>query len=196
MTMFYKASQAEALCRKQASQRGISLVIVMIFLVILSVLGVSAMQGSSLSSRVARNASDRSLAFQAAEAALKDAERDVKYLRFDNTACAPSITGCRAEKLKGGNGFNATCAAGLCDPTQFLTPVWEDSTKWTSTSDSVVYGAYTGSSSLPVVGQQPRYLIEYFLLGDTTVYRITVVGFGANTSSQVMLQTSVKVLQL
>lgn len=196
MTIFLQARRARAACRKHGTQRGISLVIVMIFLVILSVLGVSAMQGSSLSSRVARNASDRSLAFQAAEAALKDAERDVKYLRFDNSTCAPTITGCRAEKLRGGNGFDASCPTGLCDPTQISTPVWEDSTKWASSGASVAYGTYTGSASLPVVGQQPRYLVEYLPLGDTTVYRITAVGFGANTSSQVMLQTAVKVLQL
>jgi type IV pilus assembly protein PilX len=50
----------------QCRQRGISLVIVMIFLVILSVLGITAMQGSTLSSRIARNEADRNLAFQAA----------------------------------------------------------------------------------------------------------------------------------
>ena len=173
------------------AQRGISLVIVMIFLVILSVLGVSAMQGSSLSSRIARNESDRNLAFQAAEAALKDGENDAKYLRFDLTSCTSAIAGCRAAAISGSD-FDGSCTTGLCDPKAIASPVWEDSTKWSTTGASVAYGTRTGAASLPVVGQQPRYLIEYFNFDGKSVYRITSVGFGANTSSQVMLQTAFK----
>lgn len=175
-------------------QRGISLVIVMIFLVILSVLGISAMQSSTFSSRIARNESDRNLAFQAAEAAMHDAELDVKNLKFDNSACVAGSAGCRADLIYKGNGFDATCTSGLCDPLQFTTPVWEDKTKWTTSGASVSYGTYTGSTSLPIVAQQPRYIIEFFGFDNSTVYRITSVGFGASTSSQVMLQSAVKAL--
>lgn len=178
-----------------SAERGISLVIVMIFLVILSMLGVSAMQSSTFSSRIARNESDRNLAFQAAEAALRDAELDIKNVRFDNSLCLSGATGCRADLLNRGNGFDSSCTLGLCDPTQISTTVWEDATKWTG-SASVAYGTYTGSSPLPVVAQQPRYLLEYFPLGDSTVYRVTAVGYGANTSTQVMLQSAVKALPI
>ena len=166
----------------------------MIFLVILSVLGISAMQGSTLSSRIARNESDRNLAFQAAEAALHDAELDIKNLRIDNSLCLPTVTGCRAERINRGDNFVATCTLGLCDPTQISTPVWEDTTKWASGGGSVTYGTYTGAATLPIVVQQPRYLLEYFQLGDATVYRITAVGYGANSTTQIMLQSAVKAL--
>jgi type IV pilus assembly protein PilX len=76
------------------------------------------------------------------------------------------------------------------------TPVWEDTTKWATSGASVAYGTYTGATALPVVAQQPRYLLEYFPLGDSTVYRITAVGFGANTSTQIMLQSAVKALPI
>ncbi len=175
-------------------QRGISLVIVMIFLVILSVLGVTAMQGSTLSSRIARNEADRNLAFQAAEAALHDAELDIKGLRFDNAVCVPATTGCRTERINRGDNFVAACTNGLCDSSLMTSPVWEDTTKWASGGGSVAYGTYTAAASLPTVVQQPRYLLEYFSLGDSTVYRITAVGYGANSSTQVMLQTAVKAL--
>lgn len=175
-------------------QRGISLVIVMIFLVILSVLGISAMQGSTLSSRIARNESDRNLAFQAAEAALHDAELDIKNLRIDNSLCLPTVTGCRAERINRGDNFVATCTLGLCDPAQISSPVWEDTTKWAIGGGSVTYGTYTGAATLPIVVQQPRYLLEYFQLGDATVYRITAVGYGANSTTQIMLQSAVKAL--
>ena len=173
-------------------QGGISLVIVMIFLVILSVLGVTAMQSSSLGSRIARNESDRTLAFQAAEAALRDGELDVKNLKADNTACVAAAAGCRVENISRGNGFDTSCTLGLCDSRAFTTPVWEDTTRWATTGASVAYGTYTAAAAIPVVGQQPRYILEYFPLGDSVVYRITAVGFGANTSTQVMLQSAVK----
>ena len=42
--------------------------------------------------------------------------------------------------------------------------------------------------------QQPQYIIEYYKLGiyEELVYRVTAIGYGANTSTQVMLQTSVQ----
>ncbi|WP_431095716.1 pilus assembly PilX family protein [Polaromonas aquatica] len=181
---------------RMPGQRGISLVIVMIFLVILSALGITAMQSSTFSSRIARNESDRNLAFQAAEAALRDAELDIKNLRVDKSLCTPTTAGCRTELINRGDGFDATCPLGRCDSSAIATPVWEDAAKWTTTGASVAYGTYTGAAALPVVAQQPRYLLEYFPLGDSTVYRITAVGFGANTSTQIMLQSAVKALPL
>lgn len=163
----------------------------MIFLVILSVLGISAMQSSTLGSRVARNEADRTLAFQAAEAALKDGELDIKNLKANNTACVAASPGCRVDNISRGVGFDTACTLGLCDSRAFTTPVWEDTAKWASGA-SVVYGTYTAAAALPVVGQQPRYILEYFPLGDSVVYRITAVGFGANTTTQVMLQSTVK----
>ena len=178
--------------RPTAQQRGISLVIVMIFLVILSVLGVSAMQSSALGSRVARNEADRTLAFQAAEAALRDGELDVKNLKADNTVCVAAAAGCRVENISRGDGFGTSCTLGLCDSRAFGTPVWEDASRWATGSVSIAYGTYTAAAALPVVSRQPRYILEYFPLGDSVIYRITAVGFGANTSTQVMLQSSVK----
>ena len=176
--------------------RGISLAIVMIFLVILSVLGISAVQTSTFSSRIARNESDRNLALQAAEAGLRDAEQDTKSLKFDNTPCVAGSARCRASPINRGNGFDNLCTLGLCDPALFANPVWEDKTKWTATGGSVAYGTNTGATDLPVVSQQPRYLIEYFSFFETTVYRITVIGYGASPSSQVMIQSTVKALAI
>ena len=194
--------------RLHGNQRGISLVIVMIFLVILSVLGVSAMQTSTLSSKVARNQLDRTLAFQAAEAALRDAELDLNNKKFDKvTKCTAGATGCRANLItnNGSNFGNDTtsdptanrCNLGLCstdDPVAGALPFWEERARWTNTNDSVVYGTNTGATNLPVVAQQPRYMIEYFKQGDEAVYRITSLGYGASASTTIMLQTAYKAL--
>lgn len=206
MTLNTTSRQRAAL--RHESQRGVSLVIVMIFLVILSVLGISAMQTSTLSSKVARNQLDRTLAFQAAEAALRDAELDLNNKKFDKvTKCIAGTTGCRATLIsRGGSNFgNDTtsdpsanrCNLGLCstdDPVAGAPPFWEERTRWTNTNDSVVYGTNTGATGLPVVAQQPRYMIEYFKQGDDAVYRITSLGFGASASTTIMLQTAYKAL--
>jgi type IV pilus assembly protein PilX len=181
-------------------QVGVSLVIVMIFLVILSGLAITAMQGSTFSARIAGNESDRTLAFQAAEAALKDAENDIRSQLSSGAACPVASTTCRADPLEKGNGFDTACPNGRCTPNA-ASPVWETATNWTNavpanntanSNGSVRYGFYTGAGALPVVAQQPRYLIEYFPKYEATVYRVTAMGYGASASTRAMLQVSVK----
>ena len=194
--------------KKHPLQRGISLVIVMIFLVILSVLGITAMQTSTLSSRIARNEADRNVAFQSAEAAMRDAYLDIKNLRFDGvTNCTAGSPGCRPEELTSGSSFfgydidgnplAAACKRGRCDRLNLNrgpVPFWENATNWTTTDGSVTYGLYTGAAPLPIVSQQPRYMIEVFdFSGAAYVYRISAVGYGANASTQVTLQSTVKI---
>ena len=182
---------------KSNHQRGISLVIVMIFLVILSVLGISAMQSSTLSSRIARNEADRNLAFQAAEAALRDGELDVRNQRFDRSKCDPSIAGCRAKQIDGKTRFDSACTEGRCAFIDGAAPVWETAAKWGASGASVGYGTYTGAANIALVSRQPRYLLEALqqddLAGKLPIYRITAVGFGASGSTQVMLQSVVRV---
>ena len=178
----------------RAKQRGISLVIVLMFLVILSVLGISIMQSSSFGALIARNEADRNLSFQAAEAALRDAEADIKYVKADGSLCVEGAPPCRASAIDGSD-FNSLCTNGLCEYSEIATsPAWETSTLWASGGTSVPYGTYTSAAALPLVSQQPRYIIEFFSLNNkqTTVYRITAVGYGANASTKTMLQTSFK----
>jgi type IV pilus assembly protein PilX len=176
-----------------ARQRGISLPIVLIFLVVLSVLGVTIIQGSTFGARIARNEADRTIAFQAAEAALRDAETDIKFKRADGTLCIPGGT-CRVDVINGSD-FTPTCTAGLCEASTSTTAVWETASYWGTSGNSITYGNYTGAAALPLVSRPPRYLIEYFKLGQSTVMRVTAMGFGISGSTQIMLQTSVKVLQ-
>jgi len=55
-------------------QRGSALAIALIFLLLMTLLGVSAMRGSNLQERMAGNQRDRNMAFQSAEAALRAGE--------------------------------------------------------------------------------------------------------------------------
>ena len=60
--------------RTLTAQRGSALIISLVFLVIMTLIAVSSMRDTTLQERMAGNLRDRSLAFQAAEASLRDGE--------------------------------------------------------------------------------------------------------------------------
>lgn len=168
-------------------QHGASLIVALLFLIILTVLGLVAVRSSTLQERMAGNDRDRATAFEAAEATLRDAERDI----LQNVTAA--------------NAFDATCTAGLCLPATTATPRW-NAVSWAGTT-SRVYGVGSGAGTYPVdVVQPPRYVIE--LLPDVpagagnsmnanarssttggTAYRITARAWGRRATTQAMLQT-------
>jgi len=69
-------------------QSGSALVIALVFLLLMTLIGVTAMQTTTLQERMAGNERDRNLAFQAAEAALREAEEWVA----NNAATLSSAT--------------------------------------------------------------------------------------------------------
>lgn len=192
-------------------QQGVVLVTAIMFLVVLTLLVISMMRTSIVEERMVAYSRDWNLAFQAAESALRDAEREI-------------TTGTR---IAGQTGFVYGCSAasdsnraGLCLPNLCTNttagsgfdcyPVWIDLEKqqsdasWVSGSDtgkSVKYGAETSAVALTGVAAQPRYIIEVLSVPNASslkpppgqpaqkfVYRATAVGFGANINTRVMLQ--------
>jgi type IV pilus assembly protein PilX len=118
--------------------RGMALFISLVLLLVLTIIGVSAVQTSTLETRMARNEHDVLLAFEAAESALHDAE--------DRIEDVPSI----AVFTAGGND-------GLWDiPELGEAPRWHDADVWTD-DGSVVAETEVGD----VVAEQPRYFIEH-----------------------------------
>jgi len=59
-------------------ERGAVLVVSLFLLVVLTLLGVTSMQGTTMETRIAINREDRAIAFMAAEAALREAEQAVQ----------------------------------------------------------------------------------------------------------------------
>jgi type IV pilus assembly protein PilX len=168
-------------------QQGASLVIALMFLIVLTILGLVSVRSSTLHERMAGNDRDRAIAFEAAEAALRDAEADI------------------LANITTGSAFDADCTDGLCIPATIATPNWEQ-VAWDDDS-SRVYGDGSGAGAYPVdVAQAPRYIVE--LLPDLpagagnslsanvrsstsggTAYRITARGWGRRDTTQVMLQS-------
>lgn len=183
-------------------QRGVTLVVGLIFLVALTLLGVMAMKNTVLQERMAGGSRDRSLAFQAAEAALRDAKRDILSLRADGAPCVPGAAGCRPAtdrpwQTAGRTPFTATCTNGQCYDNPFVggygfggQPAWVAFPL--DAAPGVVYGTFTAAAPIAGVAVQPRYLIEIFTRTDTSntryFYRITARAVGANPNTAVLLQ--------
>lgn len=186
-------------------QRGVVLVVSLLFLVVLTLLGIATMRTNVIEERLAGNSRDWGLAFQAAEAALRDGAADIQS----------------GTRFVGETGFANGCSTtGLCNVETDGTPIWQDmvtsaNTGWMSGADaspSVKYGTYTSANPATISGvsKQPRYLIEVITekgssLGikgpgkpNTYVYRITARGFGASEDAngaplaRVTLQTMFK----
>jgi type IV pilus assembly protein PilX len=86
-------------------QRGFVLVTSLIFLMVLSVLGVMAVRGSLFEERMAATDRDMAIAREHAELALRDAERDILGIRFDGQYCA--VVGCTLARAPGTRPANA-----------------------------------------------------------------------------------------
>ena len=177
---------------RRDSERGASLLVGLIFLVILTMLGLMALRVATVEERMSGNSRDRSIAFQAAEAALRDAEHDVRCQKYDGNAATAKRTdiGC----ISGMTGADSTCTNGLCCNLSGLvciepaTPVYSNASLSLSAAPSVQFGTYTSAPALTGVGAQPRYLIEPFVRDSKNFYRVTARGFGLGTTTQVTLQ--------
>lgn len=188
-------------------QRGVALITSLIFLVLLTLVGVTAMQNTTLEEKMAGNNRDRNVAFQAAEAALRDAEFDIVCKKSESAGpCTRAVKIADgsdfAMSISGATMFNAACTNGLC----YFSSVKKDADWNTFWGDdllglakmekpSVKYGEYTAASALSDVVDQPRYIIEAvkrWPAGSTSwmyYYRITARSLGANANTQVILQS-------
>lgn len=182
-----------------ASQCGLTLFLVLVFLMVLGLLGLSALQGAHLATQLARQLADRQLALGAAEATLRDAEHDLEGRRFDGTPCPAGQRGCRPageRPIVGAAGlspFLANCgrsgSRGQClrsEDDYFETPVWRDAEML---DQAAQYGEYTGAAALPQVRAQPRYLMEGFRRTTGYAFRITAFAQGASPATRIVLQS-------
>ncbi len=187
----------------RAGQRGFVLLVSLMLLVVLTILGVSIIGTTTINERMTGYFIDRQIAFQAAEAALRDGERDLLF----------------SGRIAGTTGFASGCSSsGLCLPETDGTPIWADldtnnNLGWkqgNNVGPSVAMGTYTnppaGLASIPNVSAQPRYIIEALTIPgaggslrvgfgaqqSTIIYRVTAVGFGRRNTTRVVLQALYK----
>lgn len=105
--------------RRQNRERGVALVVGMVLLVVATLLGLAGIRGTTLQERMSTNMYDRSLAMQAAEAALRAAEAAITANPNVGVDCSPaSATLCPVVPT---NTFNGTSAQWTNVPTAFRT---------------------------------------------------------------------------
>ena len=116
-------------------QLGLALPVVLIFLLVITIVAVIGVRRATLDEGVTRNQLDYEIARQAAEAALRDAERDVM---LPPNAAAP-LGGCTRGAFRPLSGlpataatFGATCPQGQCK----FTSAWYAATRDATTSGS------------------------------------------------------------
>lgn len=183
---------------RQAQQQGFSLVTVMIILVVVTLLGAGASQMVLLGERSARYDRDWQIAFQAAEAALLDAEFDIWG---PNTSAAKRLSSFGSKKLVGfSDGCSTGADRGLCTPSVSGKAVWYrvDFTDESANARTAQFGEFTGRTlAFGNAGVQPakrpRYIIEAVPVSmpgrpPELFYRVTAMGFGPRIETQVVLQ--------
>lgn len=187
------------------AQRGLTLVMSLVMLVMIALLGLGAARYSTLDHMSARASRDREVAMQSAEAALRDAMADIESgLRAARFDMAPSGFGeeCPAIALPANLAAAPENARGLClardagDTRQ----LWQDVDL---DSRAVPFGTFTQRSWDTTLTPAPVYIIETLPLRragmavqgtssdmEQLAFRITAVGFGpANSDAQVALQS-------
>jgi Tfp pilus assembly protein PilX len=180
---------------------GAALLIALVLLLAVLIVGVSAARTALDAEKSARNMRDRLIAFQAAEVALADAERDIEG--SGDPARAAMFAAGSAIGFEDGCGRGANNAnLGLCLRTPpGLAPAWLAADLASDESAAVPYGKFTGAAmpvgSGPLPALAPRYIIELMPLARAgedageraaNVYRITSIGFGTRASTRVVLQ--------
>lgn len=162
------------------NQKGSALIVSLLILVVLTLLGVSAMTSSGLEERMSGNSRDQNLAFESAEAALIDAQEYLENI----TAFGPLF-----------DGSQPGLYAENSNPDVLADATWNT--------------ARTFSGTLTNVTSQPKYIIEYTgTIGDLTQdinitsydetsgqgevssFKITARGTGATDKAKAYLQAS------
>lgn len=165
----------------RSRQSGAALVVSLIFLLVVTLIAVSSTRDTLLEEKMAGNARDRNVAFQAAESGIREAEIFIE-----------SIVSLGNFSSSGGLYGRTTYEPDFLDPS-----IWSDSSKYIVADDA--YGAY----------QAPQYFVKHVTTvtgtegamnlsgygdnkgsGDVTVFRITARGTGAGPdSAEVILRS-------
>lgn len=174
--------------RAHRGEKGAVLVVGLIMVLLISIIGVSAIRGSNLQESMAGNMRERNLAFQAAESALRIGEGIVS-----DQVSRPLITNTQGL-------YSDTYRDPASSILTFSNADWLNSAKVRATALELDYvtreptyvveqldpdigiGAAMEGSAIDLEGMQNT--------GDITPYRITARGFGGSVDSIKTLQTS------
>lgn len=140
---FSRIDSAQFSAQLRQKQTGVVLLVALLFLVVLTLLGIGASRLVTSEERMSRYLREYNSAFQAAESAMRDARDDIDGLLS---------TGVKKNqpRIEGAKGFFDDCKYGLClyDKTETARP-WTNAAMW---ANATPYGTYSLRSPLPKSG--------------------------------------------
>lgn len=174
----------------KAKQQGAVLAVSLILLLVLTLVGITGMQTTSMEEKMSGNGRDYDMAFQAAEVALRNAESYVTGL----------VT---AVDFDSATNFDGLLSEAEIEPNYF-----SDDT-WFATGGSTVGSVQPGNAVSSMYGSQPRYIVKFLAENDpdsnarlnvvgygeqlpgalVTVFKVTARGTGGTDNSKVILQS-------
>lgn len=181
------APECNNLLLARRRERGVTLVVSLVFLLLLTILGITSIGTSTLQEKMAGNLRDMDMALQAAESALRDGEARLQALWGAAGGVEPiHDTDCT---------ISGICSQGATDPA--------NDTWWTA--NSVEYGV-AGTREIDFASADPRSVIEKLQwvpmsqrvceYGDCPgwfYYRITSRAVGTTPVSQSMLEETYRI---
>ncbi|MBK9615502.1 MAG: hypothetical protein IPO35_08275 [Uliginosibacterium sp.] len=166
------------LSRAKTRQSGAALVVGLVVLVMLTLLGIAAMRTSALEERMAGNLRDSNIAFQSAEAALREAMASKLHVEpYDGTK--PGYSG----QIK-----------------TFLDTSYKPVSEFSYWSEYAWGSKSIAATQMSGISEQPHYVVENMEVQDgpkltgvpvKRVYRITAMSRGATDRSEVIVQGAI-----
>jgi type IV pilus assembly protein PilX len=165
----------------QPRQRGAALVIALLMLLVMTVLGIAAMQVTRMEERMAGNSRDVNLAFQGAEAGLRDSETRIAAMTSRPLPCSA-----------------APCA--IWRQNQWTTDLRDQLLAWWITN-GIEYGV-AGTAEITEITRDPRVVTESlgFVPDSLSVghgppegrdfYKITANSSGASDTATAVLEST------
>ena len=176
------------------AQKGVVLIMSMVILFAMTLIGISSMNTTSLEERIASNNRDRQIAFQAAEAALRQGERDTKNPTDTAFTTANYLTDC-PDGLCDCGDISVGCVTYWVDDVPTKSDV-----AWNISSTHRTYSTLLNGVTTPA-----KYILEFMgyvcptsasctpAAGDPKIFRVTALATGRTNSSKVMLQSTIQV---
>ena len=167
-------------------QTGVALIVSLIMLILMTLLGVTAMKTSLMEEKMAGNSRDLSLAFQAGETALREAE-----LWLANQTVEPNPDNTASNRIWTLNAMDPdlTNAANW----------WQERNQAWWSSNAVTYsgaGLTTVNTPPAAVTEFKQFVPDSLLVGSGTAetgmtyYQVTAKGTGGSDQSRVLLQST------
>lgn len=138
-------------------QRGMALLVSLVFLLLLTLIGISSMQSATLQEKMAGSVTLRNTSFQTAEAALRMGENAVQQSNYSLAACTTTVRCAPPPE-------SATLVAAQTDPTSGVI--------WVAAGNGF-YGVQNLGTSLTAVNLPSN--------TSATLYRVTSVAISGNS---------------